>query len=239
MSNGGGYSQIKTEIDLLKAAIPQKYQYYHLLSGADLPLKSQEYIHQFFSDNQGKEFVQLGTKEYIKNTQQRYKYYWIFQENLGNGRKNALYKALNKLRYATVFLQSVFKIDRRKRNEDVFECYYSGAQWFSITHDFAKYVVSKEKQIRRVFNKTTCCDEVFLQTILMNSRFKENLYHKESDGDYIAIMRKIDWNRGSPYTWLKNDYEELINSEFLFARKFSETVDSEIIDKIFNKLYNK
>jgi len=73
----------------------------------------------------------------------------------------------------------------------------------------------------------------------MNSRFKENLYHKESDGDYVAIMRKIDWNRGTPYTWLKKDYEELINSEFLFARKFSETVDSEIIDKIFNKLYNK
>ena len=70
----------------------------------------------------------MGTKEYIKNTQQRYKYYWIFQENLGNGRKNALYKVLNKLRYATVFLQSVLKIDRRKRNEDVFECYYSGAQ---------------------------------------------------------------------------------------------------------------
>ena len=175
----------------------------------------------------------MGTKEYIKNTQQRYKYYWIFQENLGNGRKNVLYKILNKLKYATVF-----KVDRRKRNEDVFKYYYSGAQWFSITHDFARYVVSKEKQIRRVFNKTICCDEVFLQTILMNSAFKENLYHKESDGDYVAIMRMLDWDRGTPYTWLKKDYEELINSEFLFARKFSETIDSEIIDKIFKKLYN-
>lgn len=235
----GGYSQIKTELDLLKAAIPQKYQYYHLLSGADLPLKSQEYIHQFFLDNQGKEFVQLGTKEYIKNTQQRYKYYWIFQEKLGNGKKNVLYRILNKLRYGTVFLQSVFKVDRRIKNEDVFKCYYSGAQWFSITHDFAKYVVSKERQIQRVFNKTVCCDEVFLQTILMNSAFKNNIYHKETDGDYIAIMRKIDWERGTPYTWQKNDYEELVNSEFLFARKFSEIVDDEIVDKIFKKLHNQ
>lgn len=235
----GAYSQIRTEVELLKAAVPQKYQYYHLISGADLPLKSQEYIHQFFSDNQGKEFVQLGTKEYIQSIQQRYKYYWLFQEQLGNGNKNIIYKILNKLRYGTVFIQSVFKIDRRRKNKNEFKEYYAGANWFSITHDFAKYVISKEKQIQKIFGKTICCDEVFLQTILMNSSFKNNIYHKELDGDYRAIMRKIDWNRGNPYVWTQKDYDELINSEFLFARKFSETTDKVIIDEIFKKLYNE
>ena len=33
------------------------YAYYHLLSGADLPIKSQDYIHEFFHKNSGKEFV--------------------------------------------------------------------------------------------------------------------------------------------------------------------------------------
>lgn len=235
----GGYSQIKTEIDLLKTAIPKRYQYYHLLSGADLPLKSQEYIHKFFSVNQGKEFIQLGTKDYIRSSEKRYKYYWFFQEKLGNGKKNILYKILNKLRYGIILLQYLFKIDRTQKNIDIFKCYYSGAQWFSITHNFAKYVVSKELQIKKVFNRTICCDEVFLQTLLMNSEFKNNIYYHELDGNYISIMRKIDWDRGNPYIWKKEDYEELINSDFLFARKFSEEKDEEIVDIIFNKLYQK
>lgn len=235
----GAYSQIKTEIDLLKVAISNKYQYYHLLSGADLPLKSQEYIHNFFSDNQGKEFVQLGTKEYINRTQQRYRYYWIFQEKLGTGRQNILYKILNRLRYGTVLLQTLFKVDRRKKNEDVFKCYYSGANWFSITHDFANYVVSKERQIQRVFNKTLCCDEVFMQTVLMNSKFKDNIYHKALDGSSLSIMRKIDWERGGPYVWTEGDFNELIDSDCMFARKFDEKVDPKIIELLYERILLK
>lgn len=73
----------------------------------------------------------------------------------------------------------------------------------------------------------------------MNSPFKDNIYYEQLDGDYHAIMRKIDWNRGKPYVWLIQDYDELINSEFLFARKFSVAVDESIVDKIFEKLYYK
>ena len=35
----------------------QSYAYHHLLSGVDLPIKTQDYIHQFFLENNGKEFV--------------------------------------------------------------------------------------------------------------------------------------------------------------------------------------
>ena len=37
-----------------------------------------------------------------------------------------------------------------------------------------------------------------------------------------------------PYTWHKEDFGELVNSDFLFARKFDENVDSEIIDMIYD-----
>ena len=52
-------------------------------------------------------------------------------------------------------------------------------------------------------------------------------------------MRKIDWERGNPYVWHEKDYDELINSEYLFARKFDENVDKNIIDKIYGKLVNE
>ena len=45
---------IKVELLLFKTAHSHfKYTYYHLMSGVDLPLKSQEYIHQFFIENDG------------------------------------------------------------------------------------------------------------------------------------------------------------------------------------------
>ena len=45
----GHISQIKAEYALFEAAFMQdRYDYYHLLSGVHLPLKSQSYIHHFF-----------------------------------------------------------------------------------------------------------------------------------------------------------------------------------------------
>lgn len=54
----GNISQIKTELILFKtASSKKKYQYYHLISGVDLPIKSQDYIHHFFDRNNGREFI--------------------------------------------------------------------------------------------------------------------------------------------------------------------------------------
>lgn len=66
----------------------------------------------------------------------------------------------------------------------------------------------------------------------MNSKYKERLYHKSFDNDRKAIMRLIDWTRGNPYVFTKADYDELVSSPMMFARKFDPNVDSEIIKMI-------
>lgn len=54
----GDISLVKVEYLLFETALKNgPYAYYHLLSGADLPIKSQDYIHEFFHKNSGKEFV--------------------------------------------------------------------------------------------------------------------------------------------------------------------------------------
>ena len=50
--------------------------------------------------------------------------------------------------------------------------------------------------------------------------------------------RYIDWKRGNPYTFRKEDFNNLINSKALFARKFDLSVDKEIVDMIFNYFMN-
>ena len=44
-------------VSLLRMASTEEHAYYHLLSGADLPLQSQDEIHDFFAAHAGQEFV--------------------------------------------------------------------------------------------------------------------------------------------------------------------------------------
>lgn len=56
----GHVSQIENELNLFEFAINQdNYQYFHLISGSDLPIKTQDYIHAFFSRNAGLEFITI------------------------------------------------------------------------------------------------------------------------------------------------------------------------------------
>ena len=54
----GGVSQVKAELVLLKTAVAHgPYQHYHLISGVDLPIQTQEDIRAFFEANPDVEFV--------------------------------------------------------------------------------------------------------------------------------------------------------------------------------------
>lgn len=82
-----------------------------------------------------------------------------------------------------------------------------------------------------MFNHTFCPDEIFLQTVLWNSPYKNNIYDYEDE--YHSCLRYIDWKRGEPYIWKENDFDELINStnKCFFARKFN-VQDKNLINKI-------
>ena len=54
----GGVSIMRSELALLKEATSSgEYDYYHLLSGMDLPIKDQDTIHAFFDAHSGTEFI--------------------------------------------------------------------------------------------------------------------------------------------------------------------------------------
>ena len=59
---------------------------------------------------------------------------------------------------------------------------------------------------------------------------------RKYDSEHGNAKRHIDWNRGNPYTYAIGDYDELMNCNDFFARKFSTNVDKEIVDKIYFKL---
>ena len=69
---------------------------------------------------------------------------------------------------------------------------------------------------------------MYIQTVAMNSYLAESVVDDN--------LRFIDWNRGTPYIFRSNDYDELCSSSKLFARKFSSGIDKEIIECLYKRL---
>lgn len=134
----------------------------------------------------------------------------------------------------TIWLQKLIGIKRTENSPYLFK---SGSQWWSITHDYAMFVISKENEIKRCF-KYTMCDEMFVQTMVYNSEYKCTLPNYLRKEKYAWNLREIDWDRDTPYTYTIKDFDMLVNSCNLFARKFDERVDSEIIEKWSHILTN-
>ena len=59
----GDYSLTEATLRLLRAAARGHYDYYHLLSGVDVPLKSREYIEGYFESRNGVNFINLERDE--------------------------------------------------------------------------------------------------------------------------------------------------------------------------------
>lgn len=224
----GGYSLVNCELVLLSAAIKAMYEYYHLISGVDMPLKTPQEIDAFFMKNKGRNFISIEvniskTRKYLE----RINLYHFLQDNIGRNR-GKMTSLLAGLENRLLKLQNKFGIDRTVKEQTMF---YKGAQWFSINHAMAKQVLTDKKFIKKHFKYTHCADEIFLQTIAMRSELRETICS--------VGVRYIDWRRGNPYTFRLEDYDELINSEMLFARKFSSSVDEEVIDKLFENLMKR
>lgn len=82
-----------------------------------------------------------------------------------------------------------------------------------------------------------CSDEIYKQTFAYNSEFRNRIYNVKDE--FEGCLREIDWKRGRPYIWRKEDYDYLSHSKKLFARKFDENVDEEIINMLINKIKNE
>lgn len=223
----GGYSQIKGILSLLRSAVARGYDYYHYLSGVDLPIKSQDDIHAFFEKNAGREFVHFDSKECRMCYLNRIKFFYFLQDRPDSRLGRLLLKCIHK---GMLAVQKAAGVNRLRNNTLQIQ---KGADWFSITDSLARYLLSEEALIEKMFKYTSIGVEMFVQTLVWNSGFKDRLYDKMYDNNYKACMRYIDWKRGKPYVWRLEDYDKLIHSDYLFARKFDYRTDPHIVEKIY------
>lgn len=222
----GAYSQIEAEMVLLEAAIKGDFNYYHLLSGIDFPIKSNQALQAFLQKNAGREFVQFQKEKISEKNFKRVKYYYLLQEYVG--KKKNIFWAIQKI---SVLLQKAVGIDRTKKNRN-FEEFQMGANWFSITNALAHYVVKQKLEIEQTFKYTQNGDELFLQTIILNSPFRQNLYHLKFDNSTESNLRYVYWENDTPKILSDTDFQRLKSGNEFFARKFDYQTSQGLINKL-------
>lgn len=224
----GDVSVVEAEYELFELA--QKtghYTYFHLMSGVDLPLKSQDDIHDFFSVNSGLEFIGFNQDDYSLSLDRKVNRFHLFAKDFRYD--HSIIGFVKKaLRAFCLRFQLLFNIRRNVQIE-----FKKGTQWVSVTGEFVEMILSHKQDVFRIYQNTFCADEIFVQTLCWNSDFRSSVY--DMNNESIGAQRKIGWENNVISDWEVKDFDVLVKSNLLFARKFS-TQDLAIVDMIVSHI---
>lgn len=229
----GHTSVMHAEYALFRCVAGGAYSRIHLLSGADFPLRSQDYIHRFFSTRRNEEFIEILDMDPEARWGEISKKMRVYNPFMAQGASRTAWvgRLFVWIRRMSMMVQTVVGVRRRYTFNDL----RKGAEWVSVTQEFVDALMSHEMQIKREYRLTNCCDEIYKQTVAWNTHFRQRL-------STMGSLRLIDFDRGngySPYTWRESDIEELAASDALFVRKVVSGVSGRLPELIRKRVWNK
>jgi len=212
----GSFTIVQATINGFAAILSsgKEYGYINLLSGQDYPVQSINNIHKFLGDNPGKAFMEY----YLVNEVWTEAITRITRYHLANytfAGRYTVEKWLNKIMPERKLPYGLTAVGR--------------SQWFTIASEFARYIldyIKSHPRIVKFFKLSWAPDELFFQTILHNSEYRDRMVNDN--------LRYIDWSEGkaSPKTLTAEDLPKIIASNKLYARKLNAKIDGEIFDKL-------
>lgn len=223
----GSYSQVECEFRLLEAAFKGgNYDYYHLMTGVTYPIKSYDYINNFFKKNSGYEFIGYDNKADFSS---RIKYKYLMTNH--GKRTGKIGLLMNKIEKTYIWAQKIFGRDLSKKYGLICK---KGLAYFSITDRLVNYILGKEEMIRELLRYSISGDEIFVQTLAYNSEFREKIY--DLNDEYNGCLRLMPWNNTLPnrneHCFELEDLNLLQNSSSLFALKFDGKDGMPLIEKL-------
>lgn len=218
-----GYKVLLATLELIKTACAynQSFDYFINLSGNCYPVASNEKIIAYLTENNKKNFIEglaLPCQILQNGGLSKISLPWFQDEfqHLNSYLKKALHHAI----------QFPYRLSKVSRKLPGNLTPYSGSQWWALTHEAVQCVLHysvEHPEILRFFKRSWCADELYIQTILFNNEnFKTKIINRP--------FRYIDWNtNGPPKTLTLDDYDHIINSGHLFARKFDSVRSADLI----------
>lgn len=217
-----GYNTIEATIRSVKEILcsGRKYDYIHLMSGQDYPIKSAAYIHDFFAANKGCEFLEFEHFDAWADES----YPRIQQYHLTN------YKFPG--RYYVQWLMNRFLPARKS---PVPLEYYGSSMFWALSPECLQYAIDfieKNSRFRQFMQLTWGADEFLFQTLVMNSSFRKNVIN-----DNLLYLERIK-GHAHPNILTYTGLHHLQQSRKLFARKFDMNRDSIVLDRLDEFIIN-
>ncbi len=207
-----GFGTIQATLNGFEEILHLNYDYVNVISGQDFPLKPAHDIYNFFHERNGKEFI---TCEEIDSTNwnvgPRVRNYHLINWRIPG--KFKLEKILNKLLPPRKFPVNHHWVGR--------------ANWFTLSTPAIRYALDFLRENPKVIRYYKYCwgaDEFIFSTILYNSHFKEHI---------VDNVVYVDWTgpkSGHPKMLGAEDFDKLVQSDKLFARKMDMDTDGALFD---------
>jgi len=216
--NWAGYSQLEAIGASLEAILSsgRSYDCINLLSGQDYPIKPTGDIYAFFEAHPGYSFLSSETPPspwWDEAIRRITRYHLIDYRFKGKHR-----------------LENLLSLMLPERQFPLPMKLYGGplAAYWTLSADAAVYLHQflAEGRHRLFFKHTWAPDEFLVNTILMNSRFRDHII----DDNYRYIDRSC--GGAHPKILTMADLPQLQNSNRLFARKFDMSIESRVLDSI-------
>lgn len=202
-----GFGVVSATLKAFDYLLEQDVPFGHavLLSGQDYPLRPPEEIERYFRDAEGKSFmkcVPLPAPFWPEGGMPRIEHWHL------------------------VWRRRVrVRVPWRRRIPGGLTP-YGGETWGAFARPMAAYIrefVGRNPRYVRFFKHVLHANELFFQTIMMNSPVADSVVQDD--------LRYIDWSIDpGPAVLHSRDLEKLTGSGKLFARKFDSSVDAEILD---------
>jgi Core-2/I-Branching enzyme len=215
------YGTIQATLNGFEEIVQNNYDYINVISAQDFPIKSAAAIYEYIRERKGKEFITCQSiEDEWKEAAPRVKNYHFINWQIPG--KFRLGKLLTKLLPERKFPLPYHIVGR--------------ANWFTLTNDSVNYILqflNAHPEVIRYFKYCWGADEFIFATILYNSKYKpfieDNLVY-------------VDWTgqtKGHPRILESGDFQKLITSNKLFARKFDMALYPEIFDQLENFIISK
>jgi hypothetical protein len=205
--------------------------YVALLTGQDYPIKPNRYIDTFLEGSGGRSYVDyhsVPSKAWPEAaTRMRSWHVRILGRPFLLPRRNATRAMLRTPRKWPILVLS-YCMPKGRRPLRGYTPFTGSAHWV-ISSACARHVddfVRRETSFVKYFKRVCCPDELFFQTLLLNSY--------PSDEIVAHNLHYLDWSTGGahPATLTADDLDALAASSALFARKFDADVDRDLLDRI-------
>ncbi|PJM74044.1 glycogen branching protein [Bifidobacterium primatium] len=217
----GSYKHLLSLLGLTRKAIEhtEAEGYIHLISGQDIPIRSDEEFEEFFSGNRHI-YMDCRTIEEME-PHQRAMYQW----------KNRLWrydywnKVVHALRNVDIALQKTLHLANDNFGGE--RNLAQGLVWMSLPVEASQYVidfVDGHPRFMRDLYQAQIPEEFLFQTVLVNSPYAGNIV---SDN-----LRYMDWHKrnGSLPAYLdESDYSKAMESGCFFARKIDSGISKEFL----------